>query len=87
MKRRPSRRGRRSARLLISVVRSAGRRESSVAAAAARAGRGNNGSPGSLVCNNNSVAGADNCAAEGGLWFPDLVTREVIWGAGVMVKF
>lgn len=24
---------------------------------------------------------------EGGLWYPDLRTREVVWGAGVMVKF
>ena len=22
-----------------------------------------------------------------GVWFPDLRTRELIWGAGVMVKF
>ena len=31
--------------------------------------------------------GADNCASEGGIWYPDLRTREVVWGAGVMVKF
>jgi hypothetical protein len=48
---------------------------------------GNTGSPGSFVCNNGSVAGADNCANEGGTWYPDLVTREVIWGAGIMIKF
>ena len=48
---------------------------------------GNNGSPASFVCNNNSVAGVDNCAAEGGLWYPNLLTREVIWGAGILVKF
>jgi hypothetical protein len=48
---------------------------------------GNNGSPGSMVCNNGSTLGADNCANEGGTWFPDLRKREVIWGAGVMVKF
>jgi hypothetical protein len=48
---------------------------------------GNTGAPGSLVCNNGGVAGADNCTAEGGVWYPDLQTREVIWGAGVMVKF
>ncbi len=48
---------------------------------------GNNGAPGSLVCNNNSSIGADGCASEGGVWFPDLRTRELIWGAGVMVKF
>ena len=48
---------------------------------------GNNGAPGSFVCNNNSSIGADSCANEGGVWFPDLRTRELIWGAGVMVKF
>jgi hypothetical protein len=48
---------------------------------------GNNGVPGSFVCNNNSSIGADSCANEGGVWFPDLRTRELIWGAGVMVKF
>ena len=48
---------------------------------------GNTGSPASLTCNNGSVAGADNCAAEGGIWFPDLRTREIVFGAGVMVKF
>jgi Putative beta-barrel porin-2, OmpL-like. bbp2/Carboxypeptidase regulatory-like domain len=48
---------------------------------------GNNGAPGSLVCNNSSSIGADACANEGGVWFPDLRKREIIWGAGVMVKF
>jgi hypothetical protein len=48
---------------------------------------GNTGSPASLVCNNGSVFGADACASEGGVWYPDLRTREVIWGAGIMVKF
>ena len=48
---------------------------------------GNTGSPASLVCNNGSVIGADACASEGGVWYPDLRTREVIWGAGLMVKF
>ncbi len=48
---------------------------------------GNNGAPGSFVCNNNSSIAADGCASEGGVWFPDLRTRELIWGAGVMVKF
>jgi hypothetical protein len=45
---------------------------------------GNNGSPGSCV-----GGGADpttgNCSATD--WFPDLRTREVVVGAGVMVKF
>ena len=48
---------------------------------------GNTGTPASFVCNNGSVIGSDACAGEGGVWFPDLRTREVIWGAGVMVKF
>jgi hypothetical protein len=48
---------------------------------------GNTGSPSSYVCNNGSVIGADNCAGEGGIWYPDLRSSEVIWGAGVMVKF
>ncbi len=48
---------------------------------------GNTGAPASFVCNNGSSIGADACASEGGVWFPDLRSREVIWGAGVMVKF
>jgi hypothetical protein len=45
---------------------------------------GNNGSPASCVGGGaNPVTG--QCAA--GDWFPDLRVREVIWGAGVMVKF
>jgi hypothetical protein len=48
---------------------------------------GNTGTPGSFVCNSGSAIGGDACANEGGVWSPDLRTREVIWGAGVMVKF
>ena len=48
---------------------------------------GNTGSPSSYVCSNGSTIGADNCANEGGIWYPDLRSREVVWGAGVMVKF
>jgi len=48
---------------------------------------GNTGAAASFVCNNGSTIGPDNCANEGGIWFPDLRTRELIWGAGVMVKF
>ena len=48
---------------------------------------GNTGSAASFVCNNGSIIGADACATEGGIWYPDLRTREVIWGAGVMVRF
>jgi len=48
---------------------------------------GNNGSPASFVCGNGSAIGADNCANAGGIWYPDLRTREVIWGAGILVRF
>jgi Putative beta-barrel porin-2, OmpL-like. bbp2/Carboxypeptidase regulatory-like domain len=48
---------------------------------------GNTGAPGSMVCNNGTVAGGDACSSEGGTWNPDLRTREVVWGAGVLVKF
>lgn len=48
---------------------------------------GNNGAPGSYVCNNGSAIGSDNCATEGGIWYPDLLKREIIWGVGVLVKF
>jgi hypothetical protein len=48
---------------------------------------GNTGSPASFVCNDGTVTGSDACAGEGGVSFPDLRTREVIGGAGVMVKF
>jgi hypothetical protein len=48
---------------------------------------GNNGVPTSQVCNNNSPIGSDNCASEGGVWYPDLRESQVVWGAGVMVKF
>jgi len=34
-----------------------------------------------------TLSGSDACANEGGIWFPDLRSREVTWGAGVMVKF
>ena len=48
---------------------------------------GNTGAPASFVCNNGSTIGADNCANAGGIWYPDLRTREIVWGAGVLVKF
>jgi Putative beta-barrel porin-2, OmpL-like. bbp2/Carboxypeptidase regulatory-like domain len=48
---------------------------------------GNTGSPAAFTCNNGSVAGTDNCANEGGIWYPDLRTRQIVLGAGVMVKF
>lgn len=43
------------------------------------------GTPGGFVCNNGTPG--SNCAANGGLWEPDLRTKETILGAGVMVKF
>jgi Putative beta-barrel porin-2, OmpL-like. bbp2/Carboxypeptidase regulatory-like domain len=48
---------------------------------------GNTGSPANFVCNNRTAVGADACVSESGVWFPDLRTREVIWGAGILVKF
>jgi hypothetical protein len=44
--------------------------------------------PGGAYCNNGSPsAGFGTCGGAGGDWFPNLAKREVIWGAGVMVKF
>jgi hypothetical protein len=45
---------------------------------------GNNGSPGSCV-GGGSDATTGNCSSTD--WFPDLRTREVVIGAGVLVKF
>jgi Putative beta-barrel porin-2, OmpL-like. bbp2/Carboxypeptidase regulatory-like domain len=45
---------------------------------------GNTGSPGSCV---GGGANATTGQCDVGDWFPDLRTREVIWGAGVLVKF
>jgi hypothetical protein len=45
---------------------------------------GNNGSPGSCVGGGTNPS-TGNCSA--GDWFPDLRTREVVWGGGVLVKF
>ena len=53
-------------------------------------GSGNSyGPPGSIaaVCNDGAAQGSGSCAADGGVWEPDLRTREVVFGAGVMVKF
>lgn len=49
----------------------------------------NNGNPASAVCNNGASASSvsDSCAAEGGIWYPDLVKSELVWGFGVMVRF
>ena len=54
---------------------------------------GNNGSPADFVCSSGASAGtsalsqAYSACGPGGVWFPDLRTREIVWGAGVMVKF
>jgi hypothetical protein len=48
---------------------------------------GNTGAPSRLVCNDGSVSAADRCANTGGIWYPDLRTREVIWGAGILIRF
>ncbi len=48
---------------------------------------GNTGAPSQMACNNGSIMGGDSCAGEGGVWYPDLRTSELIWGAGIMVKF
>jgi hypothetical protein len=45
---------------------------------------GNNGAPGNCV-GGGADSTTNNCSA--GDWFPDLRTREVVLGAGVMVKF
>ena len=49
----------------------------------------NNGIPTSPVCNNGASAGtvSDGCAAEGGMWYPDLRKSETVWGFGIMVRF
>jgi hypothetical protein len=57
---------------------------------------GNNGAPQNYACNNgaNSGYGAGSlsqatsaCAGQGGVWFPDLRTREAMWSFGLLVKF
>jgi len=48
---------------------------------------GNTGAPANLVCKNGAPMGPDFCLNEGGIWYPDLRSREVVWGAGVMVRF
>jgi hypothetical protein len=48
--------------------------------------QGSNGSPGSLVCGDGTVD-SGSCAADGGLWYPELVRTEAVFGAGVLVKF
>jgi hypothetical protein len=55
---------------------------------------GNTGSPSSYVCNSGSSAGtsdpaaaASTCGGQGGVWYPDLRTRQATLSGGVLVKF
>jgi hypothetical protein len=80
-----------------------GYRESSVPYFAGRGGvtppGGNNGSPQDYICNSGASSGVNGvtggtlqqaaaaCASQGGVWFPDLQTREAMWSVGVLVKF
>jgi hypothetical protein len=55
---------------------------------------GNTGSPSSFVCNSGASAGtsdpnaaASACGNQGGVWYPDLRTRQATLSGGVLVKF
>jgi hypothetical protein len=57
---------------------------------------GNNGAPADYVCNSGASSGYGSgslseataaCAGQGGVWFPDLVTHEAMWSAGILIKF
>jgi Putative beta-barrel porin-2, OmpL-like. bbp2/Carboxypeptidase regulatory-like domain len=55
---------------------------------------GNTGSPSSYVCNSGASAGtsdpnaaASTCGSQGGVWYPDLRTRQATLSGGVLVKF
>jgi hypothetical protein len=48
---------------------------------------GNTGAPSSQACMDSTVASNGTCASGAGLWVPDLRRSEILWGAGVMVKF
>jgi hypothetical protein len=55
---------------------------------------GNTGSPSSFVCNSGASAGtsdptaaASTCGGQGGVWYPDLRTRQTTLSGGVLVKF
>jgi hypothetical protein len=59
---------------------------------------GNNGSPQDYVCQSGASSGINGvtggtlqqataaCASQGGVWFPDLRTREAMWSMGMLVK-
>jgi Putative beta-barrel porin-2, OmpL-like. bbp2/Carboxypeptidase regulatory-like domain len=52
---------------------------------------GNNGNPSQYVCNDGAAAGTSltskSCANDGGVWYPDLRTRQAVLSGGVLVKF
>jgi len=52
---------------------------------------GNNGYPGQYACNDGAPAGTSltptSCANDGGVWYPDLRTRQATLSGGVLVKF
>ncbi|MGO9991772.1 MAG: TonB-dependent receptor [Steroidobacteraceae bacterium] len=52
---------------------------------------GNNGNPSQYVCNDGTAAGttvtSSSCANDGGVWYPDLRTRQATLSGGVLVKF
>jgi hypothetical protein len=52
---------------------------------------GNNGNPSQYVCNDGAAAGttvtSTSCANDGGVWYPDLRTRQAVLSGGVLVKF
>jgi len=52
---------------------------------------GNNGYPAQYACNDGAPAGttltSTSCANDGGVWYPDLRTRQAVLSGGVLVKF
>jgi hypothetical protein len=52
---------------------------------------GNNGYPSQYACNDGTPAGTSltstSCANDGGVWYPDLRTRQATLSGGVLVKF
>ncbi|HWY95699.1 MAG TPA: TonB-dependent receptor [Steroidobacteraceae bacterium] len=52
---------------------------------------GNNGSPSQYACNDGTPAGTSltstSCANNGGVWYPDLRTRQATLSGGILVKF
>jgi hypothetical protein len=52
---------------------------------------GNNGNPSQYACNDGTPAGTSltstSCANNGGVWYPDLRTRQATLSGGVLVKF